>query len=73
MRKDGCIATVSVGYADGYIRSLSSRGSAYFGERKLPVVGRVSMDMLAIDVSDIDRAEIHPWINRPSGTALHSK
>ena len=60
MRKDGCIATVSVGYADGYIRSLSSRGSAYFGERKLPVVGRVSMDMLAIDVSDIDRAEIHP-------------
>lgn len=60
VRKNGRIATVAVGYADGYLRSLSSHSSAYIGERELPVVGRVSMDMLAVDVSDIDRAEIHP-------------
>ena len=34
--------------------------AAYLGDRKLPVVGRVSMDMLAVDVSDADRAEIYP-------------
>jgi len=60
VKKDGRIATVAVGYADGYLRSLSSQGAVYLGDRRLPVVGRVSMDMLAVDVSDADRAEIYP-------------
>tara|TARA_R110002012_G_scaffold256223_3_gene436262 strand:- start:217 stop:1353 length:1137 start_codon:yes stop_codon:yes gene_type:complete len=60
MRKDGRVATVAAGYADGYLRALSNHGAAYIGDRRLPVVGRVSMDMLAVDVSDVDRAEIHP-------------
>ncbi|MEP3115731.1 alanine racemase [Nisaea sp.] len=60
VQKDGRIATVAVGYADGYLRSLSSQGVVYLGERRLPVVGRVSMDMLAVDVSDADRAEVYP-------------
>lgn len=44
------LATVSVGYADGYLRSLSGRGSAWFGGTRLPIVGRVSMDTITIDI-----------------------
>lgn len=45
------IATLGAGYADGYPRSLSNRGYASADGRRLPVVGRVSMDMTMIDVS----------------------
>ena len=41
-------AIVNVGYADGYLRGFSSRGSAFAGEFALPVLGRVSMDLLAL-------------------------
>lgn len=45
------IATVPVGYADGYPRSLSARGSALVNGIRVPVVGRVSMDMITLDVT----------------------
>ncbi len=45
------IATIAVGYADGWLRALSNRGSAYFGDVRLPVAGRVSMDSITLDVS----------------------
>jgi alanine racemase len=45
------VATVAAGYADGYLRSLSDRGTAYLGEVALPVIGRVSMDLITLDVS----------------------
>ncbi len=44
------LATVSVGYADGWLRSLSSRGAAYYNDLRLPIVGRVSMDSMTIDI-----------------------
>jgi alanine racemase len=47
------IATVAVGYADGYLRSLSNRGEARFEGIRLPIVGNVSMDTITIDVSDV--------------------
>ena len=47
------IATISLGYADGYHRSLSNSGVAYIGEHKAPVVGRVSMDLITLDVSTV--------------------
>lgn len=47
------LATVGAGYADGYPRSLSNSGRAYLGSVSVPVVGRVSMDMLTIDVSNV--------------------
>jgi alanine racemase len=50
------IATVPVGYADGYRRSLSNRGVALLGGRRIPVVGRVTMDMTMFDVTDTDAA-----------------
>lgn len=47
------IATVSMGYADGYSRHLSNAGLAYIGNHKAPVVGRVSMDLITLDVSTV--------------------
>ena len=47
------LATVGAGYADGYPRSLGNGGRAYLGDVDVPVVGRVSMDTLTIDVTDI--------------------
>ena len=47
------IATVPVGYADGFIRSLGGRATAYIGEFCVPVIGRVSMDAITLDVSAI--------------------
>jgi alanine racemase len=41
-------AVLNIGYADGYLRSFSSRGSAFSGEFALPVLGRVSMDLIAV-------------------------
>ncbi len=45
------VGVVSIGYADGYLRSWSGRGSMRSLERILPVLGRVSMDMTVIDLT----------------------
>ncbi|MBR0650629.1 alanine racemase [Roseomonas terrae] len=47
------IATVAVGYADGYLRSLSGRAVADFRGRSVPLVARVSMDLTTFDVTDL--------------------
>ena len=47
------IATLPIGYADGYRRALGNRGSVLVAGRKAPVVGLVTMDMTMIDVTDI--------------------
>lgn len=59
------LATVGVGYADGYLRSLSNRGGAYVGDRRVPIVGRVSMDLTVFDVTEIPEAAAQPgtWID----------
>ena len=44
------VAIVNLGYADGYFLGFSDRGGARFGEAALPVIGRVSMDLTALDV-----------------------
>ena len=49
----GRIATVAVGYADGYFRTLGGRGFGVLAGHRVPVVGRVSMDTLSLDVSDV--------------------
>jgi alanine racemase len=48
---DTHVAILNIGYADGYSRAFSHRGSATLNGTPLPVIGRVSMDLLAIDVS----------------------
>jgi alanine racemase len=54
------LATVGIGYADGYLRSLSNRGSAIVDGRRVPVVGRVSMDLITLDVSDVPAQALRP-------------
>jgi len=54
------IATVAAGYADGYLRSISSRGHAWVAGQRVPVVGRVSMDLLALDVTGIAPDAVRP-------------
>ena len=48
------IATVPVGYADGYRRALSNRGVALLNGQRVPVAGRVTMDMTMLDVTDTE-------------------
>jgi len=52
------IATVPVGYGDGYPRHLSNRGSVLVGRQRVPVVGNVCMDQLMIDVTDVPGASV---------------
>lgn len=47
------LATLAAGYADGLPRSLSGRGAAYYNGVRLPITGRVSMDSITIDVTDL--------------------
>ena len=52
------IAIIALGYADGYFRILSNQGFAYVEGHKAPLLGRVSMDMIAVDISAIPEAKI---------------
>ena len=49
--KDTWIATLSCGYADGLLRSLSNRGAVYFNGKRCPIRGRISMDLTTVDLS----------------------
>lgn len=52
--KTGCrIATIPVGYGDGYPRSLSNKGSVLIHGQRVPIVGRVCMDQLMVDVTAV--------------------
>ena len=54
------IATVAAGYADGYLRSLSNRGTAFVADRAAPVAGRISMDLITLDVTGVPAEALHP-------------
>jgi alanine racemase len=54
--RESRIATLPVGYADGYRRALSNNSEVLVRGKRAPVVGRVSMDLVTIDVTDIEPA-----------------
>ncbi len=56
--KKSKIATLPVGYADGYPRFLSNRAYVLLKEKKAPVVGRICMDQTMIDISGINKVRI---------------
>ena len=66
------IATVPVGYADGYRRSLGNRGVALLAGRRIHVVGRVTMDMTMLDVTDTDAAlgDVITLLGRDGGDVI---
>jgi len=55
-KRESIIATLPIGYADGYCRCLSNKGTALVRGIRVPVVGRVCMDMCMIDVTDVPGA-----------------
>lgn len=67
------IATVTIGYADGYSRLLSGKGEMLLHGRRCKITGRVCMDQLMIDVSDIPEAaagDIVTLIGRDGGDCI---
>jgi alanine racemase len=54
------LATVAMGYADGLLRTLSNRGHGQIGDKLVPMVGRVSMDLTVFDVTGMPAAETAP-------------
>lgn len=63
------LATVGAGYADGFLRSLSSTGTAWLHGVVVPIVGRVSMDMITVDVSALgpDAVDAGDWVTLIGG------
>jgi alanine racemase len=54
------VATIALGYADGYFRTLINRTHVHLAGRKVPVIGRISMDLVTIDVTDVPEADSQP-------------
>ncbi len=54
------VATVSVGYADGWLRSLSNRAQLRFRGTPVPLIGRVSMDAVTVDATDLCADALQP-------------
>jgi alanine racemase len=61
-KQDTEAAILNIGYADGYLRGFSSRGSAFAGEYALPVLGRVSMDLIAVGVDAARGLKEGEWV-----------
>jgi alanine racemase len=61
-REDTEAAILNIGYADGYLRGFSSHGSAFSGEYALPVLGRVSMDLIAVAVDTAPGLKEGDWV-----------
>lgn len=57
------VATVAVGYADGYLRGFSNKGTVTFDGRDMPVIGRVSMDLITIEVPKAVQLVEGDWVD----------
>lgn len=60
--RESLIATIPIGYDDGYRRALSNRGHVIVGGKFAPVVGRVSMDLTLIDVTDVPGVSLNDQV-----------
>ena len=56
--RDTVVATLPVGYADGYRRSLTDKGYVLIRGKKAPIIGRICMDQMMVDVTDIPGVQI---------------
>jgi alanine racemase len=54
------VATIALGYADGYFRILINRTHVHLAGLRVPVIGRISMDLVTIDVTDVPESECQP-------------
>lgn len=72
-KSDMKVATIAIGYADGYSRSFSNKGKVKINGKKAKVLGRVCMDQMMVDVSDIDvnigdMVEVYPDIYKAASS-----
>jgi len=56
--KDMRVATIAVGYGDGYHRAISNKGQMLICGKRAPIVGRICMDQTMVDVTDIPEAQV---------------
>lgn len=61
--RDTPVAILNIGYADGYLRGFSGAGTVFAGTVALPVIGRVSMDLLIVDISDAPDVGEGDWLS----------
>ena len=61
-KKEQRIATIPVGYGDGYPRGLSGKGSVLIRGKRAPILGRVCMDQFMVDVTDIKGARLYDTV-----------
>jgi alanine racemase len=66
------LATAAIGYADGYLRSFAGQGTVYAGDIALPVIGRISMDLITIDATACDTLSEGDWVTLPYDLPLLS-
>ena len=60
--RDTEAAILNIGYADGYLRCFAGKGGASVGAARLPLIGRVSMDLVAVDCSDAADLSEGDWV-----------
>ncbi|UCS94400.1 bifunctional UDP-N-acetylmuramoyl-tripeptide:D-alanyl-D-alanine ligase/alanine racemase [Echinicola marina] len=71
MQRDGKIATIAIGYADGYDRRFSNGvGKVMINGQMAPIIGNICMDMSMVDITDIDAAEGDEVIIYGNGLSL---
>ncbi len=56
------LAILNLGYADGYLRGFSGTGVTRFGDKQCPVIGRVSMDLIAVNVDQAPEVREGDWL-----------
>ena len=57
-KRESLVATLPIGYADGYSRHLSNHGEVLIHGKRAPVLGKVCMDFIMVDVTDIPRVSV---------------
>lgn len=62
MERDGVVATIPVGYGDGYPRSLSGKGYVLIHGKQAPILGRVCMDQFMVDVTEIREVRLYDTV-----------
>jgi alanine racemase len=74
--RETTVATLPVGYNDGYVRALSNSGRVLLRGQYAPVVGRISMDLTLIDVTDIPGAALNDratLMGDDGGLSIHAE
>ena len=71
--RETIVATLPVGYADGFSRSLSNTGQVIVRGTRVPVIGRVCMDMTMVDVTDIPGVQVGDEVTLIGGVEMDGK